>query len=144
MKIKLTRKQRLTPIRRSNDIAPILTEYYKRLDKYEKYKEHFLVVSLKIDLTINWIDIVSIGSLIGTVVGVQETFRRAIIEGGTAKLILAHNHPSKNIKPSETDIKLTHKLVKAGKLLDIPIIDHLIVTTNKSYCSMADDGLIKF
>ena len=60
----------------------------------------------------------------------------AIIEGGTAKIILAHNHPSQNKKPSNTDIKLTNRLVEAGRVLDIPIIDHLIVTTNKGYCSV--------
>ena len=143
MKIKLSRKQKSTAIKQSSDIAVILTEYYKSLDKFERFKEHFLVVALKTDLTINFIDVVSIGSLSGTVVGVQETFRRAIIEGATARIILCHNHPSNNKKPSKTDIKLTNRLVKAGEVLEIPIIDHLIITTGKGYCSMADEGLLK-
>lgn len=142
MKIKLTRKQKLTPIRKSLDIAVILIEYYRSLDKYERVKEHFIVVALKTDLTINFIDVVSIGSLTGTVVGVQETFRRAIVEGGTASLIIAHQHPSQNKKPSKSDLKLTAKLVEVGKILDIPIIDHLIITTKKSFYSMSDEGLM--
>lgn len=55
-------------------------------------------------------------------------------------LILAHNHPSGNLKPSEADIQLTRKLREGGKLLDLSVWDHLIVTPT-SYYSFADDGL---
>ena len=55
---------------------------------------------------------------------------------------LAHNHPSGNAKPSDEDIKLTEKLTKAGSLLDIQVIDHIIVTEN-AYYSFADNGMIK-
>ena len=142
MKIKISRKHKFKSIQSSLDIFTILIEYYRSLDKYERFKEHFLVVALKVDLTINFIDVISIGNLKGTVVGIQEVFRRAIVEGGTDKIILAHNHPSQNKKPSEADIKLTEKLVEAGKILDIHIIDHLIITTKRSYYSMADKGHI--
>lgn len=56
-------------------------------------------------------------------------------------LILAHNHPSGNLKPSEEDRKLTKKLVECGKLLDISVLDHLILTT-EAYTSFADEGWI--
>jgi len=56
-------------------------------------------------------------------------------------IIMAHNHPSGNMNPSQADIDLTTKLVKAGKLLDIALLDHLIITNN-SHFSMADEGII--
>jgi DNA repair protein RadC len=56
-------------------------------------------------------------------------------------MILVHNHPSGNLKPSEADKELTKRLVTSGKLLDIPILDHLIVTDH-SYLSFADEGIL--
>lgn len=58
-----------------------------------------------------------------------------------SSIILAHNHPSGNLNPSEIDKKLTNKLIEAGKLLDIALLDHLIIT-NDSHFSMADEGII--
>ena len=54
-------------------------------------------------------------------------------------LILGHNHPSENCTPSDLDLRLTDKLVRAGKLLDITVLDHIIVT-NDGYYSFADEG----
>ncbi|HEY0053846.1 MAG TPA: JAB domain-containing protein [Pedobacter sp.] len=54
---------------------------------------------------------------------------------------MAHNHPSGNLKPSEADRQLTNKLTQAGKLLDISVLDHLIITADE-YFSFADEGLI--
>lgn len=66
----------------------------------------------------------------------------AIALKATAKqIILAHNHPSGNLKPSREDIALTEQLVKAGKFLDIRIADHIILTS-EGYRSFADDGLL--
>jgi len=54
---------------------------------------------------------------------------------------LAHNHPSGNLKPSNSDIRLTKKIVDAGKIMEVPILDHIIVGDN-DYFSFADEGLI--
>jgi DNA repair protein RadC len=56
-------------------------------------------------------------------------------------IVLAHNHPSGNLKPSEADLSITDKLVKAGNLLDISILDHIIVTT-QDYYSFSDNGIM--
>ena len=58
-----------------------------------------------------------------------------------SSVVLIHNHPSGNNTPSNSDIRLTNKLVEAGKLLDIKVLDHLIITSG-SYYSFADEGLI--
>jgi len=63
------------------------------------------------------------------------------LKANASAIIAAHNHPSGNLKPSRADIALTEKLVAAGKMLDLPIMDHLIITPLKYY-SFAEDGLI--
>tara|TARA_R100000935_G_scaffold5219_2_gene12004 strand:+ start:248 stop:946 length:699 start_codon:yes stop_codon:yes gene_type:complete len=83
---------------------------------------------------------ISKGGITGTLVDVRVTLRKAL-ELGAVSLILAHNHPSGNLNPSESDKQLTQKLKIAAESLDIKILDHLIVT-EKSYFSFADEGLM--
>ncbi|MEO1589240.1 MAG: JAB domain-containing protein [Bacteroidota bacterium] len=56
-------------------------------------------------------------------------------------IVVAHNHPSGNFHPSDADLKITRKLVKAGKMLDIRVMDHLIIS-HKGYYSFADEGVL--
>ena len=83
---------------------------------------------------------ISKGGITGTLVDIRITLRKALELGATA-LILAHNHPSGNLNPSEADKQLTQKLKLAAESLDIKILDHIIVT-EKSYFSFADEGLM--
>ena len=83
---------------------------------------------------------ISKGGQAGTVVDPKIIFKVAL-EHNAASLIVAHNHPSGNLKPSEADITLTKKLKQAGLMLDLPVYDHLIVTDN-GFLSMADEGLM--
>ena len=78
---------------------------------------------------------ISEGGMTGTVVDPKIIFKK-VLEEGAVSLILAHNHPSGNHKPSQADIDLTNKLQKASKLLDISLLDHLIFTNN-TYFSFA-------
>lgn len=80
------------------------------------------------------------GGITGTLVDVRLTYKTALEIGATA-VILAHNHPSGTLKPSQPDINLTKKLKRAGESLDIKVLDHLIVT-QKSYFSFADEGIL--
>lgn len=66
---------------------------------------------------------------------------KAAVENLASYVILCHNHPSGNLKPSNADIKLTRKLSEVGKLMEIPVLDHLIIA-EKKYFSFADEGLI--
>lgn len=81
---------------------------------------------------------ISQGGLAGTVADSRLIFRQAVLNKATA-IILAHNHPSGNPKPSSTDIRLTGKLVQSGQIMDIAVLDHLIVC-EKEYTSLADEG----
>ncbi len=81
---------------------------------------------------------VSIGGVSGTVADPKLIFKTAL-ENLASAIILVHNHPSGNTKPSDSDIVLTRKMKEAGKLLEIPVLDHLIFT-DSDYYSFADEG----
>ncbi|QHT70743.1 JAB domain-containing protein [Rhodocytophaga rosea] len=83
---------------------------------------------------------VSTGGVAGTVADPKLIFAAAL-KANASSIILAHNHPSGNLKPSEADLQLTRKLKEAGKFLDLPILDHLIIT-GESYYSFADTGAV--
>ena len=85
--------------------------------------------------------LVSQGGLAGTVVDAKVIFAAAL-KARCCSLILAHNHPSANLRPSQTDIDLTRKLQQAGEVLDTLVIDHLILSPEGGYYSFADEGLI--
>jgi DNA repair protein RadC len=102
--------------------------------------EEFWVIYLNRANKIITIEKLSMGGIAGTVVDVKMLFKRAI-ELMTSGLIIAHNHPSGNLKPSEQDITLTKKIKETGYLLDINLLDHLIIT-DRNYFSFADQGML--
>ena len=83
---------------------------------------------------------ISIGGVSGTVVDAKLVFQKAI-QYLASSIILAHNHPSGNLRPSQADLGLTKKLKLAGQHLDIQVLDHLIITDN-AYTSFADEQLM--
>lgn len=83
-------------------------------------------------------EIVSIGTLNASVVHPREIFRTAIIRNACS-IILAHNHPSGNVKPSNEDIEVTRKLKEAGVIIGIQLLDHLIVS-REDYYSFEDEN----
>jgi DNA repair protein RadC len=80
------------------------------------------------------------GGITGTLVDIRLALKNALQLGAVA-LILSHNHPSGTLKPSQADISLTKKLTKAGEILDIKVLDHVIIT-EKAYFSFADENLL--
>ena len=84
--------------------------------------------------------VISVGSLNASIVHPRELFREAI-NARAAAVILVHNHPSGDPAPSPEDIGLTRKLVEAGKLMDIPVLDHLILGDGK-YISLKEKGIL--
>ena len=79
------------------------------------------------------------GGISGTIVDVRMVFKLALENGATA-LILCHNHPSGNLRPSDADKQITKKLKLAGDSLDVKVLDHLIITETKYY-SFVDEGI---
>jgi len=82
---------------------------------------------------------ISSGGLTGTVADPKIIFGKSLALGAAA-IVLVHNHPSGNTKPSQSDINLTNNLVKAGKFLDLPVLDHIIIT-GKSFSSLYRFGI---
>ena len=83
---------------------------------------------------------VSTGGMTGTFADPKLIFVAAL-KAGACNIVLVHNHPSGNLKPSKQDEQLTFKIKEGGKLLDIVLLDHLIIS-NEGYFSMQDEGLI--
>ncbi|MCC5465385.1 JAB domain-containing protein [Pelosinus baikalensis] len=103
------------------DIYQILRDFIGTIDR-----EVFVMATLDIKNNVNALHTVSIGSLNASIVHPRELFKVAIL-ANAASIIIAHNHPSGDPAPSSEDLSLTQKLVEAGKLLDIPILDHIVV-----------------
>jgi DNA repair protein RadC len=83
---------------------------------------------------------ISVGSLSASLVHPRETFKAAIRESAAA-VIFIHNHPSGDIKPSQEDILLTRRLVQAGEVIGIQVLDHIIIGDNEHF-SFRDNGMI--
>lgn len=105
-----------------------------------EFKEEFYIILLnRANKVLGWYK-VSEGGMSGTVVDPKLVFSIAL-KSLASSLVLAHNHPSGNLKPSNEDINLTKKLKEAGALLEIPVLDHLILTTD-GYFSFGDEGMM--
>lgn len=86
------------------------------------------------------VSLISKGGMVETVMDVKIILQTAL-KAHASGIILSHNHPSGNLHPSETDKRITSKIMEACKLLDLNLLDHIIVT-EESYYSFADEGLI--
>ena len=106
-------------------------ELYKIIkDKIINFsKEHFYVISLDIRNNFIGIDEISVGTLTASLVHPRETFESAI-RRHAAHIIIAHNHPSGETDPSDDDLKITKRLVDAGRIMGIEVLDHIIFTNN--------------
>ena len=109
-------------------------------DIRDNKKEHFVVFFLDTRNQEIKREIISIGSLNASLVHPREVFEPAI-RYSAAQIIVAHNHPSGNTDPSEEDLVITKRLVEAGKIMGIEIVDHIIVT-NSDYLSFKEKNLI--
>lgn len=106
----------------------------------DEMKEKFILVCLNSANKIIAHDEISVGNLNSSVVHPREVFKAAI-DHRSASIILLHNHPSGNPEPSNEDISITKKMVESGKILDIPVFDHIIIAGN-SFTSFVERRLI--
>jgi DNA repair protein RadC len=106
-----------------------------------EFIEQFKVLFLNRSNKVLGIYELSTGGISGTVADPKLVFAAAL-KANASNIILCHNHPSGNTKPSKADEQLTQKIKEAGKYLDLPVIDHLIITSDDGYYSFADEGLL--
>ena len=125
-------------IKTSKDAADLLKQSWdeNKIDFIEQFKVMFLNRGNKV----LGIFEASSGGVTGTVVDPKVVFVAAL-KANACNIIISHNHPSGNLKPSLQDEQLTQKIKQAGLFLDIKLFDHIIVTS-ESYYSFADEGLI--
>jgi DNA repair protein RadC len=109
----------------SIQVAKVFQDLLLLEDTIDQEKEHFYVMHLDTRSRINMVELVNIGTLTASLVHPRETFRRAVIRG-SASIIVAHNHPSGEVDPSEEDTKVTKLLFEAGNILGIKMLDHVI------------------
>jgi DNA repair protein RadC len=109
-------------------------------DLMDEQVEHFFLILLNRANQVIKKQSISQGGTTGTVVDSKVIFKIAL-EHLAQAIILVHNHPSGNLRPSDQDKRLTEKLVKAGRELDLPVLDHVIYT-DLGYFSFADEGLL--
>ena len=106
----------------------------------DKAKEHFKLLLLNTRNKIIGITSVSTGTLNANLVHPREVFKDAITHNA-ASVVLVHNHPSGNPEPSEDDLEITERLIKAGKILGIEVIDHIIIARD-GFVSFKEKGLL--
>jgi len=108
-------------------------------------REQFICLHLDAKHHIIAVETIATGSLTMALVHPREVFKAAILSNSAA-IIVAHNHPSGNPEPSEEDFTLTRRLVEAGKILGVPILDHIVIGEETSepnrYYSFADEGVL--
>ncbi len=114
-------------------------EYMKPVYEDLHHEEFWIVLLNRANRVISKQQI-SKGGQSGTVADPKIIFKVAL-EQQAASIVLTHNHPSGNLKPSQEDLTITKKLMAAGKMLDLPVIDHLIMTS-KSFYSLCDEGVV--
>jgi len=123
------------PFKDAGDVAT----YLIRQGYADRDREAFVVLLLDVKHRVIAEEVVTIGILDGALIHPREVFKAAVA-GSAAAIILAHNHPSGDPKPSGQDQEVTNRLREAGKILGIPVVDHVIVGSTGAHFSFREGG----
>lgn len=140
MNIELSNDQKIK-ILCSDDLYSIMQQVLLREQKIDQNREHLWTVSLDSAHRVLNIELVSMGTVNSTPVEPMEVFS-VPLQKRTVKLMIVHNHPSGELKPSDADKDITDRLIQVGKIINVPVLDHLIIT-DKSYYSFLDHGVME-
>ncbi len=140
MNVRLSKAQKIK-ILNSSDIYKVMQQVLLRENSIRRNQEHFWVVGLDNGNKILFIELIGLGAVNRVNANPPDIFRMGIYKLAV-KLILVHNHPSGKIEPSKADKDFTDKILKVGKLINIEVIDHLVISED-NYTSFADKGIIK-
>lgn len=139
MDIELTDAERIKVLN-SDDLYSIMQKILLRENKIDQNRQHFWVVGLENNQRILFVELISLGSVNKSLVEPMEVFSLAL-QKRAVKIILCHNHPTGELKPSEEDKDITDRLIQVGIIVDTPVLDHMIIS-EKSYLSFEDIGLM--
>jgi DNA repair protein RadC len=124
-------------IQTSKDAFNVFWEYWDK-DTVEHHEE-FKILLLNNKNVVLGIAEISKGGITSTIIDPRIVLQHALKTHATG-IILGHNHPSSNPTPSESDVAITKKLIEAGKVMDIKVLDHIILCGDGTYYSLADEG----
>ena len=141
MSIKLTAQQKKQPIYTAQDIWKIIHPIHMRETKMRRQKEYFWIIGVDRERYIKVIELLAIGSDNRVHIKPADAFRMAIYKN-TDYVIFIHNHPKGKLDPSASDKNTTDRLIKAGEIVDIKVVDHFIIN-EKGFFSFAEAGLMK-
>jgi len=139
MNVRLTKEQKIK-ILNSADIYKVMQQVLLRENKIRRNQEHFWVVGLNNKNKILFIELIGLGTVNRVGANPPDVFRMAIYKLAV-RMILVHNHPSSSTELSKQDLDFTDRMLKVGKLINIDVIDHLVIT-EENYASFADQGII--
>ena len=134
-------KARKQTVSNPQTVQGVLSKVLNSENEVDRMKEHFWVIGLSTRTAIQYIDLVSLGTLNASLVHPREVFRFSILKA-VSSIILSHNHPSGNAEPSEEDMKITRRLVEAGKIIGIEVLDHIVIGDRDSFYSFKERGII--
>jgi DNA repair protein RadC len=123
----------------ADKVADIFRRILASEHETDRDKEHFWTAGLNAKNRIRYIELVSLGTLTNAMIHPREVFRFAVMNA-TAQLIVAHNHPSGDPSPSSDDIAITKRLMEAGEILGIALLDHVILGSDGAYLSLKERG----
>lgn len=115
-----------------------LARYFLRL--HEQSEEYLYMLCLDVKLNMNCVFELSHGNVNSSVVGVREMFQKALLANAVSIIVL-HNHPSGDPTPSREDIQVTKRMVEAGKIVGVEVLDHMVIGDGK-YCSLKEKGYL--
>ncbi len=139
MRVKLSKEQKIQVLN-SRDISLIMQQILLRENKIGRSKEHFWVVCLSNSNRILLIELISLGNAKKSIVDPTEIFSFAL-QKRAVKVIMVHNHPGGELQPSPDDEDITDRMYQVGLFLDVPVIDHIILSET-GYYSFTDTGLL--
>jgi DNA repair protein RadC len=140
MDIQLTEAEKIK-ILTSDDIFGIMQKILLREQKIDQDREHFWIIGLANNLRLLFVELIGLGTVNKVLVDPMEVFSFAL-QKRAVKIMLCHNHPSGELKPSVADKDTTDRMIQVGRIVNTPVLDHLIIS-DKSYVSFGNMGLME-
>jgi DNA repair protein RadC len=128
-------------VRTDRDFYPIMREILLQANKTDRNKEHLWVCGLGANNLLLYVELVSLGTMYQSIVEPMDIFAWAL-QKQVAMIILVHNHPSEKLAATEGDKDLTDRMIQVGKIVNIKVVDHLIITPG-GYYSFETHGLMR-
>lgn len=140
MNINLSEEEKIKVLN-GDDLYGIMQKILLREEKIDQDREHFWIVGLANNNRILFIELIGLGSINKAIAEPMDVFSFAL-QKRAVSVILVHNHPSGEVKPSDPDKDLTDRMIQVGNIVETFVYDHLIIT-DKTYYSFRDSGLLE-